>query len=106
MRMSPRQNTRLKQGVCVLCDRTTFLTFHHLIPRKVHRRPRFRKTFSKAELEQGINICQLCHRGIHRLHDEMRLAQQLNTLDRLREDPAMQNHIAWVAKQKRGRLEG
>lgn len=98
--------TSKKEGICQLCDRTTQLTFHHLIPKKVHRRPRFKKQYSKIDLEQGIDICHLCHRGIHRLYDEMTLAQQLNSLDKLMADPGLQTHVAWVSKQKKGCIKG
>ena len=36
---------------CQLCQRQSLLTFHHLIPRKMHRRSRFNKKYSKAELQ-------------------------------------------------------
>jgi len=87
---------------CELCQRRVPLTFHHLIPKKVHRRPRFKKSYSKQELAQGIQICSLCHRGLHSLYDEMALARQFFSLDLIREDPAISRHIAWVAKQKAG----
>jgi len=89
-----------KAGCCCLCGRHTELTFHHLIPRKVHRRNFFRKTFEREVLLQGIDICRLCHKGLHRLYDEMTLAKQLNTLEALRADPAIQRHIQWVRKQR------
>ncbi|MEE4278749.1 MAG: hypothetical protein V2I82_09830 [Halieaceae bacterium] len=85
---------------CATCGRVTALTFHHLIPRKLHRRPRFRRLFSREELNRGIHVCRACHRGIHRSYDEMTLGQQLNSLDRLRADPVLTRHFAWVARQK------
>ncbi|GGY37294.1 hypothetical protein GCM10011297_08000 [Bacterioplanes sanyensis] len=85
---------------CQLCQRQVDLTFHHLIPRKMHRRTYFRKHFSREERNLGIWICRRCHSGIHRLYDEMTLAKQLCTLPALLNDPAVQKHIAWVAKQK------
>lgn len=87
---------------CELCNRAIPLTFHHLIPRKMHRRPRFKKAYTRDELNQGIWVCQACHRGIHKLFDEMTLARDFNTLDKLLADPAVQKHIAWVGKQRRG----
>ena len=87
---------------CELCQRNAWLSFHHLIPKKVHRRQRFRKNFSKEQLSEGIDVCQLCHRGIHKLYDEMTLARTLNTKQKLIEDENIQKHIAWVKKQKRG----
>lgn len=91
---------RVKHGTCALCGRVTSLTFHHLIPKKMHRRPRFRKRHDRSELNRGIDVCARCHRGLHRLHDEMTLASRLNTLDALRDDEAVAKHVAWVARQK------
>ena len=89
-----------KWGPCALCGRRSALTFHHLIPRKVHRRPRFKRSYPRAELARGIDICRLCHDGIHALYDEMTLAQSLRTLDDLKNDPRIRKHAAWVRKQK------
>ena len=94
--MSPRR----KHGPCALCQRETTLTFHHLIPRKMHRRARFRKEHEREALNRGIDICGRCHKGVHRLHDEMTLGRDLNTLEALAADPAVARHVAWVAKQK------
>lgn len=91
---------RAKHGRCALCERLTSLTFHHLIPRKMHRRPRFRKRYSRERLNDGIDVCSRCHTGLHRLHDEMTLASALNTLDALRSDAAVARHVEWVARQK------
>lgn len=85
---------------CPLCQRTLALTFHHLIPRKVHRRKYFAKTYSRAELNQGINLCRGCHTAIHRTFDEMTLAKELNSLEALLSTPEIQRHIIWAAKQK------
>jgi hypothetical protein len=85
---------------CETCGRATVLTFHHLIPRKLHRRPRFKRLYSRDELNQGIHVCRSCHRGIHRAYDEMTLGARFATLERLLNDPDLQRHFAWVAKQK------
>lgn len=85
---------------CALCGRTAPLTFHHLIPRKVHRRPRFRSDYSREQLAEGIDVCRLCHKAIHRFHDEMTLATRLNTLDALTDDPLLARHAAWAARQR------
>lgn len=91
---------RIKHGECELCARTTSLTFHHLVPKKMHRRTYYRKHFSKEVLNAGINVCRRCHVGIHRLYDESTLAKQYNSLERLKADEAVARHCAWVAKQK------
>lgn len=93
-------SARLKNGKCLCCGRITALTFHHLIPKKLHRRAYFRKNFDKPALNQGVNICRACHDGIHDLYDEMQLAKQFSTPENLTADDALQKHFAWVAKQK------
>lgn len=91
----------MKQGVCPLCQREMDLTFHHLIPRAMHRRKYFRKHFSKAELAQGVDVCRPCHNAIHQFFSEMQLAKDINTLDKLLSQHEIQKHIIWMSKQKR-----
>ena len=85
---------------CCLCQRNTLLTFHHLIPRKVHRRTKFRKNYSREDLAQGIYVCKPCHRGIHKMFDEMTLAKHYDSLEKLMQSEDLMRHVAWVAKQK------
>ncbi|NVK89657.1 MAG: HNH endonuclease [Gammaproteobacteria bacterium] len=89
-----------KPDVCVTCGRFTDLTFHHLIPRKMHRRKRFQKLYNTEQLNQGIAICRQCHRGIHKQYDEMTLAMEKNSLQKLLDDAPLRRHFDWVAKQK------
>lgn len=91
----------MKQGACALCQREMDLTFHHLIPRAMHKRKFFRKHYSKAELAQGIDVCRPCHNAIHQFFDEMQLAKQCNSLDKLLAEPNIQKHITWIVKQRR-----
>jgi hypothetical protein len=89
-----------RRGICPLCRRVCDLTYHHLIPKKLHRRVRFRKTYSKTELADGIYLCRLCHVGLHALYDELTLARHFSDLRAITADPAMRRHAAWVGKQK------
>ncbi len=66
----------------------------------MHRRKRFQKLYSKEQLNQGIDICRLCHRGIHKIYDEMILANQFNSLQQLLNDEVLARHFSWVSKQK------
>ncbi|MCW8109070.1 HNH endonuclease [Alteromonas ponticola] len=88
-----------KVGVCPCCHRTAQLTFHHLIPKKMHRRTFFRKN-KRHELDEGIMICRQCHNGIHRFYSEMDLAKRLNSLVALQSDERLAAYFAWVSKQK------
>ena len=49
-----RQLTQRDQPPCACCQRLVPLTFHHLIPKKVHRRAHFKRRFSKTELQRGV----------------------------------------------------
>ncbi len=90
---------KLYFGQCALCQRQCHLTFHHLIPRKAHRRKAFKKRYTREQLQQGINVCRSCHSAIHKFHDELWLARNLYTLDKLRNDPSVARHIKWQKKQ-------
>ena len=76
------------------------LTFHHLIPRKLHRRKGFRRRFTKEELNIGVHVYQKCHRGIHALYDEVTLAARFYNLELLLSDETLSGHFRWVAKQR------
>ncbi|WP_263971624.1 hypothetical protein [Leptolyngbya ohadii] len=93
-KLSSRQEPELH---CKLCDRSVAtLTAHHLTPRQKTKR---------KNLDPGptIQICSACHRQIHVLYDNSYLAKELNTLEKLQQDPKMQRFIAWVRKQDPGK---
>lgn len=78
---------------CQLCDRdVSSLTEHHLVPRQHTKR-------KKLDLGETIDICPACHRQIHVLFDNRRLAEELNTVERLQTNPEMAKFLAWVRKQ-------
>ena len=89
-----------KHGICCFCQRETDLTFHHLIPRKVHRRSHFKKNFNKEELNVGIDVCRQCHRVIHKSYNEMELAKSFNTIEKITAEPLLTKQFQWLAKQK------
>ena len=78
---------------CELCDREMKkLTVHHLIPRQHTKR-------KNLEISSTIDICSACHRQIHVLFDNKRLAKELNTPEALKAEPQMRKFLAWVRKQ-------
>lgn len=89
-----------KRGKCRFCQRRCHLSFHHLIPKKLHRRPFFKKHYTREQLNDGVMMCRQCHNGVHRFYDEMTLAKRLNTVDALSSDPDLARHFEWVARQK------
>ncbi|WP_318781219.1 HNH endonuclease [Amazonocrinis nigriterrae] len=88
-------NNQLQQ--CELCQREMeHLTIHHLVPRQNTKR-------KKQDPGPTANICSACHRQIHALFNNKLLARELNTLDKLTNEPQMQKFLAWVKKQDPGK---
>ena len=87
-------------GNCALCGEYRDLTFHHLVPRKLHRRDRFRRRFSADERDSGLSICRTCHSGLHRIYDEATLAESFRSRETILSDPALARHIDWSRRQK------
>lgn len=98
----------LGNNECEMCERQMPLTFHHLFPKKIHKRLQERKTQSgeskgipKAELRKsGIMICRPCHSMLHRSYDHATLAERLNSLERILEDERIQEWVQWASKQR------
>ena len=68
------------------------LTVHHLIPRQKTKR-------KKIDPGPTINICSGCHKQIHTLFNNSRLAVELNSIEKLKHEPQMQKFLSWVRKQ-------
>jgi hypothetical protein len=91
----------LAKGTCELCEREKPTTFHHLIPRRVHRIKRFKKMFTKAQMNEGVDLCKLCHDGIHDIiPEEKDLATHYNTKEKLLAHEGIAKHVEWAKKQK------
>ncbi len=50
--------------------------------------------------ERGINLCESCHKFIHKKFSEKELGRDYNTLDALIENPIIKKHALWASKQK------
>lgn len=78
---------------CELCEREMEqLTIHHSIPRQNTKR-------KKAVPGSTTEICSACHRQIHALFENKQLARELNTVEKLKDEPQMQKFLAWVKQQ-------
>jgi hypothetical protein len=85
---------------CEMCGRAvTVLTQHHVIPRTEHKRKKKREGLTQKFLNTVIWICAPCHKNIHAVLSERELADEYNTLEKLRRFPAIQKFTAWVRKQ-------
>lgn len=85
---------------CLLCARVTALTFHHLMPKTLHKRYRTKRQYTRLHLSKGIRICRLCHDGLHDLYDEKTLAERFSTVEAISADEQLRKHIQWVSRQK------
>jgi hypothetical protein len=92
---------RSAAGPCPFCQRPQPLTFHHLIPRKLHRRRRYQRTYTREALGNGIYTCRDCHDAIHRAYDEQQLATAYASPEAIDSDPLLRRHFAWLSRQRR-----
>lgn len=85
---------------CALCRRAVpLLTRHHLVPRKLHARPRVRKSFPKSARDETIPLCRPCHKQVHALLTEPQLAREFNTPEKLAAHPDLARFIEWISRQ-------
>ena len=88
-------------GTCALCHRHMPLTFHHLIPKKTHKKVLRKKLFTKTEVNsRGVMICRQCHSACHRLIPHEKMALEYNTLEKLREHEGVARFVDWASKQR------
>jgi hypothetical protein len=100
---SPKRQTRQVQpSQCELCGRAARLTFHHLVPRKVHKRTRYIQRHGRDAMRStGLWLCKLCHSGIHTIiPNEKVLAESYYTKELLLGHEGIARHVAWARKQK------
>lgn len=88
---------------CELCGREATTTFHHLIPRTLHSKKRFKVRYSYEQLQCGLDLCKLCHHAVHHLLSERELGEKYYTRRLLLENEAIRRHVAWAKKQTRQR---
>jgi hypothetical protein len=62
------------------------LTRHHLRPKE------------HGGTETAL-FCTSCHQQVHALFSNRTLAQQLDTLEKLRREPQIQAYVRWAARQ-------
>lgn len=84
---------------CALCEReVSRLTLHHLVPREEegHSGKSRNGVGSSPRLAE---VCSACHRQVHALYDNGRLARELSSVERLRDEPDMRRFLSWVRRQ-------
>ncbi len=89
-----------------MCRREVPLTFHHLIPKRLHGNKWFRKRYSREEMAQrGIHVCHDCHKAIHHyIPSEKELGRSYETRAKLLAHPELGRFVAWLRGRPAGRV--
>ena len=88
---------------CELCERTRELTFHHLVPRSMHKRKWVQRSFSAEQRQEGLMLCRDCHSAIHRFFDCAELARNRYSKEKLLEHDDFLAFVLWIRKQRKDR---
>jgi hypothetical protein len=75
------------------------LTRHHLVPRRLHRRSRTQRSFTRDERLTVVLLCRACHKQIHAVFTESELARNYCSIEALAAHPAVARFIEWIARQ-------
>lgn len=77
---------------CALCEREVRqVSKHHIVPKSEGGR-------------YTVDLCAACHKTLHSFFTNETLANELNTLEALRQDPDVARYLAWVQKQRDSRI--
>lgn len=89
---------------CELCEReVTEITRHHLIPQTRHRNRRNKRDFARSDVKGRIALlCRPCHGNIHATFTNKELERRLNTIEALREEPAIERFTNWIRTRPDG----
>ncbi len=92
-----------KKG-CELCERpVAILTKHHLIPRALHHKRKFRKLYSRQYmLTEILWLCKSCHSFIHKVLSEQELALNYCSRDKLLSEPQINRFVQWLSVKSAG----
>ena len=96
--------SRKHAGQCALCERRGPVSFHHLIPRRNHANKWFKKRYSREQMASGIDLCDDCHRALHKFIDHKSLGREYNTVPAIRSHPHMKTFIEWVRDRDTARI--
>ncbi len=90
---------------CALCEDTNAsLTFHHLVPRKMHKKTLINKLFNELDLHTyGIMVCAPCHKMIHKKITHHDLATKYNTLQKLKHHFELSKFIRFKQKSHKNK---
>ena len=80
---------------CSLCERAVpshLITLHHLKPKE-----------RGGKAKHRAPLCKPCHKQLHATYTNKELDRELDSLEALRQAPALQPFLTWIRKQKADR---
>jgi len=84
---------------CEICLRDWIpLTYHHLIPKKVHAKALKRGWHEEWRLNSVAWLCRACHNFVHRVAGNEELAKEWWSVERLLEREDVQGWARWVGR--------
>ena len=86
----------LEPGQCLICERHSRMTRHHVFPREVHARL-VKKGYDQKVLNTTIPICRMCHSTVHRFFTNDQLAESYYTVELLLQDEKFHRYAKWAA---------
>lgn len=104
-RIQPRlQNAAiaLHKGDVERCNVILQDGLQHVAPALASSSKDLRSTM-RTLLHRTCNICRPCHSMVHKTHDNLALALEYNTVERLLEDEAIHKFCKWASKQRAGK---
>jgi hypothetical protein len=69
------------------------VSLHHLVPKEEGGRH-----------GPTVPLCQPCHTTIHLVFTNRELAQQFDTVEKLKAAPALQKYLTWIRNRKLERI--
>ena len=67
----------------------------------------FKKRYDRQDLQQGTDLCQRCHRTIHKLvPNEKELGRHYNTTEALLEHAKLAKYVDWKRRKDEGEKIG
>lgn len=88
---------------CGFCLRSGLkLTFHHLIPKKMHKKKYVIKVHPNHDFNTyGVYLCIPCHKQLHKVFSHKELALEYYEVAKIMDSEEMRYAIKFNAKQKK-----
>jgi hypothetical protein len=88
----------LLPGQCLICERHTRLTRHHVFPRETHSKL-VKRGYDSKLLNTTIGICRMCHNAVHRFFTNDELSESFYSVDLLLSDSRFLKYAKWASTQ-------